>query len=67
MATTLSETLLLLGVAVAALASLGVVMWVMVKIGVFVVLRFTKVYIPETDLDAAATSPTSTTKETHDG
>ena len=47
MATTFSETLLLLGLLILAIGSLGFVAWIAAKLCVYVLLNFTSLYIPE--------------------
>jgi len=46
-ATTFSETLLLLGLLILAIGSLGFVAWIAAKLCVYVLLNFTSLYIPE--------------------
>ena len=47
MATTFSETVLLLGALILALGSLVFVAWIAAKLCVYVLLNFTSLYIPE--------------------
>ena len=57
MATTFSETLLLLGLLILAIGSLGFVAWIAAKLCVYVLLNFTSLYIPESvDGDESAES-----------